>query len=215
MMYVYIALAVVALLLLTLFIFYDYAVDLYIGLQGNRRFTRMIKKIARKYDYLVLSDILVRLKDKEFGLIKHLLIADKFVYIILGKTMTGAITGVGEDEKWIHIDANKEHIPNPLKENRRLLRALADQLNLPENDFVNIVVFAKTAIVDDVPLNNSLEAVLEEKDFEHYIRMMEKTTMINDMDPHAAELLADSIQKVNLYNLKIRNNLSGNINGIA
>ena len=39
--------------------------------------------------------------------------------------------------------------------------------------------------------------------------------MINDMDPHAAELQADSIQKFNLYNLKIRNNLSGNINGIA
>ena len=55
-----------------------------------------------------------------------------------------------------HLDTQRQHISNPIKENRRLLKALAHQLNLPENDFVNIVVFAKSAIVDDIALNNPL-----------------------------------------------------------
>ncbi|HHU28685.1 TPA: NERD domain-containing protein [bacterium] len=212
----YIVLAVVALLALTIFIFYDYVLDLIIGIQGNYRFTKMIKKMARKNDYLVVSDILVRLSEQEFGYIRHLLIADKYIYVIMGKTMSGAITGVGEDEKWIHLDTQRQHISNPIKENRRLLKALAHQLNLPENDFVNIVVFAKSAIVDDIALNNPLEAVLEENDFYHYIRMMEKTSSINDMDPQYAEILVDKIQKLNAYNLKIRNNLtSGDMHGVT
>ena len=65
----YIVLAVVALLALTIFIFYDYVLDLIIGIQGNYRFTKMIKKMARKNDYLVVSDILVRLSEQEFGYI--------------------------------------------------------------------------------------------------------------------------------------------------
>ena len=64
--------------------------------------------------------------------------------------------------------------------------------------------------------NNPLEAVLEENDFYHYIRMMEKTSSINDMDPQYAEILVDKIQKLNAYNLKIRNNLtSGDMHGVT
>ena len=203
--YIFIAIGIIVLVFT--FICWDYIADLIIGLEGNRRFTRLIKKVAKSNDYLVLSDICVRLADNNFGVIKHLVIADKYIYAIDGKTIIGSVTGKSEDEKWINQDVKKVHIENPVKANRRLINALTRQLNELSNDVVNVVIFAKTAIVDKIIFDNPLEAVIEEDEFFGYLKMMEKTADVNDIDPSAAELLVKKINQISASNYKIRNSI--------
>jgi hypothetical protein len=203
--YIFIAIGIIVLVFA--FIFWDYIADLIIGLEGNRRFTRLVKKIAKSNDYLVLSDICVKLENNNFGVIKHLIIADKYIYAIDGRTIIGSITGKSEDEKWIHQDVRKVHIENPVKANRRLINALTRQLDEISNDVVNVVIFAKTAIVDKIIFDNPLEAVVEESDFFSYLKMMEKTAEVNDIDPEAADLLVKKINQISASNYKIRNSI--------
>lgn len=151
---IYISLLIIGVILVILiFVFL-----LYKNILSKKR----IKKIAmnRLYrfaninDYLLLNNYKIQIDDKNEGVIDHLLITDRFIYVIHDFNLSGVIEGRYFDEQ-LNAVINKEekYIANPLNYNRNMIKRLALYQGLDNSYLKGIVVINNDTIVniDEIP----------------------------------------------------------------
>lgn len=151
---IYISLLIIGVILVILiFVFL-----LYKNILSKKR----IKKIAmnRLYrfaninDYLLLNNYKIQIDDKNEGVIDHLLITDRFIYVIHDFNLSGVIEGRYFDEQ-LNAVINKEekYIANPMNYNRNMAKRLALYQGLDNSYLKGIVVINNDTIVniDEIP----------------------------------------------------------------
>ena len=68
------------------YIFIDDLKNLFIGLTKKRRIASKLKKFAIDHDFPLLSDVVFEIREKEFIKIDHIMIGNKYIYVIACKT---------------------------------------------------------------------------------------------------------------------------------
>lgn len=164
------------------YIFLDDLRNLFIGLTKKRRITTKLKKFAIDHDFPLLSDVIIQIREDKYIKIDHIMIGNKYIYVIACKCYYGYLNAKTIDEKWVLYRRDKLiHIDNPLRNNEKRIKILSNLLeNTPFEDFVNIIYLSKPVVTGKIPGGPKKEFVLFEDDFEKFIEVYEKECDLNE-----------------------------------
>lgn len=176
------------------YIFKDSLRNIYIGLRKNARIRKKIKRLVNENDYLYLHDLCLRLDAGKYINVDHVVIADKYIYIIESKFWLGYVFGNDEDEKWLLNDGKGTmYIDNPLKTARFKSKILANVLNISTDNFVNMICIADCGKIKEVNVKDNAYKVLGEKETLSYILEKEKHARINVYKNEEVERIASKL----------------------
>lgn len=178
-------LMILILLLLIIFsicyIYLDDLKSLFIGLTKKRRINAKLKKFAIDHDFPLLSDVVIQVRENKYVKIDHIMIGNKYIYVIACKCYYGYLNAKAIDEKWVLYRRDKLlHIENPLKNNQKRMKILASLLDNSMEDFVNIIYLSKPVVSSKIEGSHKKEFVLFEDDFEKFIEVYEKECGLNE-----------------------------------
>jgi hypothetical protein len=177
-----------------IYIFKDSLKNIYIGIRKNSRIRNKIKKLVKENDYLYLHDLCLRLDAGKYINIDHVIIADKYIYVIEPKFWLGYIFGNEEDEKWLLNDGNGTiYVENPLRNTRFKIKVLANVLGISNDNFVNMVCIADCGKIKEVNIKDNTCKVLGEKETLSYILEKEKHARINVYKSEEIERIASKL----------------------
>ena len=177
------------------YIFIDDLKNLFIGLTKKRRIASKLKKFAIDHDFPLLSDVVFEIREKEFIKIDHIMIGNKYIYVIACKTYYGYLNAKAIDEKWVLYKREKMlHVDNPLKNNEIRIKYLAKLLgNTSRDDFVNIIYLARPVVAHKIQGAGKKRFVIFEDDFEKFIETYEKDCDLNEYSVKSVNEAAKSI----------------------
>ena len=178
-------LMILALLLLVVFsvcyIYLDDLKNLFVGLTKKRRISAKLKKFAIDHDFPLLSDVVIQVREDKYVKIDHIMIGNKYIYVIACKCYYGYLNAKAIDEKWVLYKRDKlVHVENPLKNNAKRIRILSSLLDNSVEDFVNVIYLSKPVVTSKIAGSNKKEFVLFEEDFEKFIEVYEKECNLNE-----------------------------------
>lgn len=178
-------LMILTLVLLVIFsicyIFLDDLKSLFVGLTKKKRIASKLKKFAIDHDFPLLSDVVIQIREDKYIKIDHIMIGNKYIYVIACKCYYGYLNAKAIDEKWVlYKRETLMHIENPLRNNEKRIKILASLLENTMEDFVNIVYLSKPVVVGKIPSSGKKEFVLFEEDFEKFIELYEKECDLNE-----------------------------------
>ena len=188
-------LIIISLILISLgLIFYDFLNNVRLSLTKKSRIKRKLKKIAKDNDYLLLNNLVLYLNDYNYIEVEHLLIANKYIYVITSKCYFGEINGLASDPKWLLYKGNKlSHITNPLPNNLKRLRTVAILTNIDEKNFISLVVMNKPAFVNNIRSARDNEFIIMEKGLNSFIKEHENKYGIEEFTISFQERIANVI----------------------
>ena len=179
------------------YIFLDDLKNLFIGLTKKRRIRAKLKKFAIDHDFPLLSDVVIQVRENKYIKIDHIMIGNKYIYVIACKCYYGYLNAKAIDEKWVLYVRNKlKHIDNPLKNNYKRMKILSTLLDNSIEDFVNIIYLSKPVVTHKIEGSNSKEFVLFEDDFEKFIEVYEKECELNEF---SVKSINDAAKKIYDY----------------
>lgn len=163
------------------YIFMDDLKNLIIGLTKKKRITAKLKRFAVDHDFPLLSDVVIQIREDKYIKIDHIMIGNKYIYVIACKCYYGYLNAKAIDEKWVLYKRDKlVHVENPLRYNEKRIRILSNLLDNSMEDFVNIVYLSKPVVTSKIEGTNKKEFVIYEDDFENFIEVYEKECKLNE-----------------------------------
>ena len=163
--FIFSLLIIILIVLSIIYIFKDSLRNIYIGFRKNSRIRNKIKKLVRENDYLYLHDLCLRLDAGKYINVDHVIIADKYIYVIEPKFWLGYILGNEEDEKWLLNDGSGTvYVENPLRNTRFKIKILANVLEISNDNFVNMVCIADCGKIKEVNIKDNTCKVLGRED---------------------------------------------------
>jgi hypothetical protein len=184
-------------LLTLLFIFFDDIANVLSSLFKNKRVSSKLKKFAIDHDFPLLSNVVIQIRENKFIKIEHVLFGNKFIYVITSKCYYGYLCANTSDEKWLLYRKDKLiHLDNPLKNNEKRIRILANLLDDKMENFVNVVFLSRPVVASKIISSKERELVLLEDDFAKSIEKYEKSTNLNDFTVKSIE---DATKKIYQY----------------
>lgn len=107
--------------------------------------TGAILSTLPKEEYYVLNNIMIS-SERGTAQIDHIVVSVYGIFVIETKNYKGWITGGEFSDKWTkNVYGKKYQFQNPLKQNYGHVKALEKLLDIPEDKFIPIVVFAPRA----------------------------------------------------------------------
>lgn len=166
----------------------------FIGVFKKVRVSQKLKKFAIDHDFPLLSDVVLQVGEDKAIKIDHIMIGNKYIYVIGAKCYYGYLSAKAIDEKWLLYQGNKlKHINNPLKNNAVRIKALAKLLNNSLDDFVNIIYLSKPVVACKIESDNNKEFVIFEEDFNKFIEIYERQCQLNEFSIKSIENAAKKI----------------------
>lgn len=121
---------------------------------NNKLVASKLYRFANMNDYLLLNDYHINIDDVNVGKIDHILVTNKYIYVIHDYSYYGVISGLYFDEQ-LKLTNNKgeRNIANPLNYNRNLAKRLALSNGLDNTFIKGIVVVGdqSTFKIDELP----------------------------------------------------------------
>lgn len=169
------------LLILTLiFIFCDDFINVLSSLLKNKRVASKLKKFAIDHDFPLLSNVVIQVREDKFIKVEHILFGNKYIYVIASKCYYGYLCANTGDEKWLLYRKDKLiHLENPLKNNEKRIRIIANLLDDNMENFVNVVFLSRPVVASKIVSSKPRELVLLEQDFAKNIEKYEKNSTLN------------------------------------
>lgn len=172
----------------------DHLRGLFIGLFKNTRVNAKFKKFAIDHDFPLLSNVVIQISEDKYVKIDHIMIGNKYIYVIKSNCWYGYLNGKAIDDKWLLYRKDKLiHLDNPLKYNRVRIKMLSALLENSIDDFVNVIYLAKPVVVNKIESNKEREFVLFEDDFAKFIEIYEKECKLNEFSLKSIEGAAKKI----------------------
>lgn len=163
------------------YIFIDDLKNLIIGLTKKKRIRAKLKRFAVDHDFPLLSDVVIQIREDKYIKIDHIMIGNKYIYVIACKCYYGYLNAKAIDEKWVLYKRDKlVHVENPLRYNEKRIKILSNLLDNSMEDFVNIVYLSKPVVTSKIEGSNKKEFVIYEDDFENFIEVYEKECKLNE-----------------------------------
>ena len=188
----------VRLLILTLlFIFFEDVANFLSSIFKSKRISSKLKKFAIDHDFPLLSNVIIEVRENKFIKIEHILFGNKYIYVIASKCYYGYLRADTQDEKWLLYRQDKLiHLDNPLKNNEKRIRILANLLDDKMDNFVNVVFLSRPVVASKIVASKPRELVLMEQNFSKVIEKYEKSSGLHDFTVKSIE---EATQKIYDY----------------
>jgi len=166
----------------------------------KENYYRKINDIVQYHDYFLLNQFPLKIEDHKKVFIDHIVLAEKYIYVISDFYFQGDIKGHASDESFILIGRNekKTYIDNPILYNKKLLTKLAIATGF------DVSLLKGICLVNDSCLLNIKNAskqfsILNRKDLKKYIKECEKDEVgvINQVQLEQAVKTLASFKKGN------------------
>ena len=110
-----------------------------------RTYGRGVFKIANMYDYYLINKLALKSNDDSRLNIDHLLLANKYIFVIKDYYFDGSLKGKEVDNSWVYYFGSKknpkqEYINNPISENIARTRKLSMITGLDDSLLISIVL---------------------------------------------------------------------------
>lgn len=137
-----------------LFIYYNKWKIKKLGIDGEKKVARALKKFASIRSYKVINDLYLPLYDKTTQ-IDHVLIGFFGILVVETKNLAGEVYGDPKKKDWLHIVGGKKHEPyNPLMQNQAhidCMRHLFGKENIYSVNIESLIVFTNKKVQLFVP----------------------------------------------------------------
>lgn len=201
---IFIVILILLLLLSVLFIFKDQIKMFKFGFFKNAPIKKRLQKIANDYDYLYMSNVVVRVNNSKDTIIDNILVTNKYVYVIKNVFWRGILNGKEIDEKWFLKDERGlTHVDNPLNLNYLRIKILASNVDIPLESFKNVIFYGDSLDVYQLDLVNNGSLFINYKDFEKTLLNLEKNKDDRFSDEEAEKII-QSIYKISNASLSHR-----------
>lgn len=131
--------------------------------------------LAKINDYLLLNNYAVDFDDEHVGIIDHLLISKKYIYVINDFELSGVVSGDLKDRSLRLVNGEKsvKYISNPINYNINLIKRL-NLYNRIDQTFVKGVVVIPNDTQINLSSTNSQFVMLRKKELKSFILKADK-----------------------------------------
>lgn len=176
----YISITVVALLLLLLFT----ALYLYKNIYSKKHFKEatfiLLSRLAKYNDYLLLNNFRIDYDDKHFGYIDHILISNKYIFVINDFSISGVINGDQREDRLrlVNLKGGAKIISNPINYNINLIKKLNTMSRIDQTFVKGVVVVNNDARINITNKNDQF-MIVRRKDIGKLIAKYDKDPVNN------------------------------------
>ena len=125
-----------------------------LGIEGEKKVSRVLKKYAGIRSYKVINDLYLPLYDKTTQ-IDHVLVGFFGILVVETKNLSGEVYGDPKKKDWLHIVGPKKHkLYNPLLQNQThidCIRYLLGKENMYNVNIESLVVFSNKKVQLYIP----------------------------------------------------------------
>lgn len=159
----------------------------------KRYFYKKVSKIANYGDYYLINGMRIHQEDPSSPSIDHLLIGNKYFYLIYDYYFEGAVDASLEDDYWIYLKANgaKTKIPNPLKVSEGISDYLSLVNSIDPSYMVTIVLINDDCFISSFQNNDGKANLSTLSKLEKLINSYESQN-IGDFDGKALAKIVDN-----------------------
>ncbi|MDO5844293.1 MAG: nuclease-related domain-containing protein [Methanocorpusculum sp.] len=128
------------------------------GANGEKELFFCLLKFSEKLEGTSLisnSSLYVSEGQKKWSEIDLVMIHNSGIYVFENKYLSGTLTGKINDRLWMKSSDTIITIQNPIAQNKKHLRVLADYLDLPENFFKSVIVFSDNCDISGCPKSST------------------------------------------------------------
>ncbi len=121
----------------------------------KQAFYRKVLKIANYRDYYLINEFKVHSDDEYSPSVDHLLLGNKYIYLIYDYYFEGAVDASLEDDYWIYhkMDGSKVKISNPIKKSKKISEYFAVANSIDPAYMVTIVLINNDCFIS--PIKNA------------------------------------------------------------
>ncbi len=165
-----------------------------------RMFYRTVIKVVRDGDYYLLNNLQLRLDQKTYVRINHLIGGDKFIYVITDRYYEGAINAKPDDYRWMYYERSggKRFVSNPLLENKAAMERLSIISGIQTSFMVGIVLVNKDCFVNRFSEEEPKNLLVSENKLGKIIESFEQ----KEVKPFVKEELWQCIQDLHMLRRK-------------
>lgn len=160
-----------------------------------------LANLAKMNDFLLLNNLYIDYDDKHLGVINHLLISKKYVYVINDFSLDGVISGDYRDRFLKHIDKDGKvrNISNPLNYNINLVKRLNLTYNLDKTLVKGISVIDDESEIN-IPNSSDQFFIVKRSELNRLILNFDK----EDVKPLKEEQIVSFINKLDKDNRRFK-----------
>lgn len=120
------------------------------GKIGERRVSKVLNKLAKKYGGTVINDIMIPGENNKTSQIDHIYASRYGVFVVETKNYAGRIYGTNDQREWTQVLAfgnTKNKLYNPVKQNQTHIIRLKQLLDR-NVDLISVVVFLRADLTN-------------------------------------------------------------------
>ncbi len=152
---IWIVLFVLVVLAFLFWIIYPIILKKWMRKHPKQAFYKKIIKIANYRDYYLINEFKVHPEDEYSPSVDHLLLGNKYIYLIYDYYFEGAVDASLEDDYWIYhkMDKTKVKITNPIKKSKKITEYFAVANSIDPAYMVTIVLINNDCFIS--PIKNA------------------------------------------------------------
>ena len=173
---------------------------------------KTVRKIALYSDYYLLNNFIFKTEGSKTAQIDHLLVGDKYFYVITSLYFDGNLSGKEYDQSLFLTtkENGKKYTDNPLFVTKSLINAFSYKTNIPPSFFIGIVLVNDSCQVNlihekrngsEIPQDEKIYFVVNNSKLKHLIKKIES----RNIESINAKQLANIIPSIDKMNRKKRN----------
>ncbi len=203
MLYVFIALAILLVIAVLFFTIYPFVKKT--GWKNNfvEKYGKSVYKLANHEDFYLINTLVFKGSDGNTFQIDHLLITEKYFFIIKDYYFDGKIEGKVDDSNWIYYFGNpnkpkKAFVDNPLFANRNRMSQLSILTNIDKSIMASIILVNDDCIISNIVTNNESEFIVKRKDLKKFVKSMDSNENIGRLDQEELTYTVHDLARMNL-----------------
>ena len=177
---IYISVLVVSFLLVALLVGVFFYKFVYAKKHFREATYLKLARLAKYNDYLLLNNYKINFDDEHIGIIDHILISKKYIFVINDFSISGVITGSLKDRSLRMIEGKNtvKNISNPLNYNINLIKRLNLYHRLDRDLVIGLVIINNDSEIMIEGMDNSF-LMIRRKDLKKTIKRFEKANVKN------------------------------------
>ena len=156
-----------------------------------------VYRVALDNDFYLINNFSNRTAESEEFHIDHILIGNKFIYVIRDRYYDGALAAKETDQSWIFFHGKKgRYVPNPVIMNKLRMQRLSLMSGIDEKFFISVVLINDDCYLTPYESQTDNSFLSSLRDFPRLIEEIEARD-VAPLDPQAIAVVARDFAELN------------------
>lgn len=169
----------------------------------NKKFTirmyyRRVRRVVDDRDLLLINNFKNYTAEQEAFHIDHIVIGEKYFYVIRDRYYAGALAAAATDNSWVFYRGNEARlIPNPMLRNELRVERLSLMCNIPSKEIISIVLINDDCLLTPIHNANPNSYIVSLRKLPKLIADLESDPNVAPLEARDAEIAARDLAELN------------------